>query len=104
MLVAVGHCLEKDFTGVSRLLFVIVTLLDDTIEQLSSQHLFSDQVVELLLLKDIVESNDIAVFQLGENIDFILQSLLILWCKLGLGHNLDGEGLPGLLVGTFLYN
>jgi hypothetical protein len=102
--VAVCHCLEENLAGVSCFFLVVITLLHDTIEQLSSQHLFCDEIVELFLLKDIVKPYDIAVFQFGQNIDFILQSLCIFWSKLSLCHNLDSKRFPRLLVRAFLDN
>lgn len=77
VLVAVEHGIEENLTDIAGLLFIVVTLLDDTVEKFSPHHLLGHKVVKLLFVKNIVQSNDVLVLQLGQNSNLVLQRDLI---------------------------
>jgi hypothetical protein len=104
VVVTVLQCLEQDDTYITSFLLVIVTLLHNTIKQLSPKHFLCNEIVKLWLLKDIVKSDNVLVLQFFEDGNFILESYLILLGKLGLGHNLNSERIIGLLVRSLLYD
>ena len=77
VLVAVEHGIEQNLTDIASLLFVVVTLLHDTVEKLSSHHLLGHKVVKLIFVKNIVQSNNVLVLQLSQNSNLVLQRDLI---------------------------
>jgi hypothetical protein len=48
------HRIEQNEAYVTSLLLVVITLLDDPVEQFSTHHLLCDEVVILRLVEDIV--------------------------------------------------
>ena len=64
MIVTVFHGLEQDLAYISRLLLVIITLLNDSIKKFATHHFFSDKIVKLRFLEDIVESDYVLMLKL----------------------------------------
>lgn len=102
--VAEKHGVKQDYANISGFFFVVVTLLNNSVKQLSSHHLFGHQVIELSLIEHIVESNDVFVLQLLQDGDFVFEGDFILLRKLRFGDNLDRKRVMGLSVGSFLYD
>jgi hypothetical protein len=102
MLVTVLHGLKQNLGHVPGLLFVVVALLHNPIKQFPAHHLFRHEVVKLLFLKDVVETNNVGVFDFLQYRNLILEGNLVFFRQLGFGDNLNGEGIARLLVRTLL--
>jgi hypothetical protein len=75
--VAVSHRFKEDRADITSLFLVIVTLLDDTIKEFASAHLFSHEVVVLRFLKDIVQTDNVLVLEFFQDANLVLQGDLI---------------------------
>jgi uncharacterized protein YlaN (UPF0358 family) len=102
LLMAIFDCLKDDFADITSLLLVVVGFLDNPIKELSAAHFFRHEVVVFGFVKDIIQPDNVWMLEILENRDFILERNLVFVCKLGLGDNLDGKGLAGLFVRSFL--
>jgi hypothetical protein len=99
---AVFQGFEQDFAYISRLLFVIITLLDNSVEEFSTQHLFRDHVIKLSLFEYIIKSDNVLLREFLQNVDLVLERNFIFLRQFRFGNNLNGKGFVALTVGTFL--
>jgi len=90
---AVSHRFKQHETCITGFLFIVVGLLNNAIQKLAPHHLFSDQIVILLLTVCFVEPYDIGVLEFSHDRDFYLQSIKISFVHVFNFHNLDCVGL-----------
>ena len=89
--VAIMHRIEQDEANITSFLFVVITFLDDPVEQFSTHHLFCDEVIILWLVEDVVQADDVLVLEFCKDCDFILQRNLILLGQFRFRNDLDSE-------------
>jgi hypothetical protein len=94
----IANGLKDDRADITCLLLVVVGFLDNPIKELSAAHFFRDEVIVLRFVKDIIQPDNVRMVEILENGYFILESVFVFFCKLGLGDNLDSKGLAGLFV------
>ena len=102
MLMTIVYSLKDNLTDIASLLFIVVGFLNDPIKELSATHFFCHEVIVFGFVKDIIQPDNVWMFEILENRDFILESDLIFVCKLGLGNNLDGKRFTRLFVRSLL--
>jgi hypothetical protein len=90
--VTVVHGIEKNDAHITGFLFVVVGFLNNPIEQLASQHLFCDQIIESRLIEDVVKSNDVLVLEFLQDGNLIFQRNFVLLGEFGFGDDFDGKG------------
>ena len=99
--VTVLHGPKENDGNIASFLFVVVGLLHDPIKEFAAHHFFRHEVVVLAFFKDIVESNNVGMFELFKNGNFILQGDFIFFGEFGFGNDLDGIGLSRFSIGSF---
>ena len=82
LLVAVLHSLEQNDTSVACFLLVVVRLLHDAVKKLSAHHLFRHEIIMLLLIKNIIQANNVWMLQLLKDVNLVLESDLVFMCQL----------------------
>lgn len=97
----VSDGLEQDGAHVPRLLFVVETFGHDAIEEFPPLHLFGDEVVVGGFFVDVVETNDVFVFEFVEYIDFVFERDFVFFGQFGFGNDLDGVVVVGAAFGGF---
>jgi hypothetical protein len=101
-LVTVLNGLKENPGHITGFLFIVVTLLNNPIKEFSSHHLFRNKIVEILLLKDIIETNNVWMLEFRQAGNLILERHFVFFRQLGLGDNLNGKGFTRLLIPTLL--
>ena len=71
VLVAVGNCAQNLFHKVSGNSLGEVLRLDDVVEELASADVLEDEMVVFLVFVELVESDDVGVIGLSEDVDFV---------------------------------
>jgi hypothetical protein len=94
----ISQSFEENLANITSFLLVIVRLLDDSIEQFTSTHFLSHEVVVLTFIKDIIQPDDVLVLKLFQNRNLVLQCVLIFLGQFSLGDNLDGKGIARLFM------
>ena len=98
---AVPNRLKEDLADVSCLLFVVEGFGDDAIKEFSALHLFGDEVVVGGFFVDIVETDDMGVLKLVEDVDFVFEGDFVFFGEFGFGDDFDGVVVVGGAVGGF---
>jgi hypothetical protein len=101
-LVTVLNGLKENPGHITGLLFIVVTLLNNPIKEFSSHHLFRHKIVVILLLIDIIETNNVWMLEFRQDGNLILERHFVFFRQLGLGDNLNGKGFTILLIRTLL--
>lgn len=104
LLMTVLDGFEQNDTNIASLLLVVVGLLDDAIEQLSSVHFLCNQIVVLLLFEDIKQANDVWVVQFLQYSNLIFERDFILLREFGLSNNLYSIRFSSFLARAFAYH
>ncbi len=71
---AIGHSLQELFENVGSLHLTELVAISDLVEELSAFAQFSDQIDGTLGLIDLIESNDVWMRQVLQDVDLILQT------------------------------
>jgi hypothetical protein len=93
--------LEQDETGITGFFFVVVRLLYNPIKQFTTVHTFCDQIVILLFVKHIVETNNVRMLEFAQYGNLVVQSRFVFGCQFSLGNNLDRVRAAQLFVRPF---
>ena len=70
---AICYCRQKLLYDNRGIIFIESLSRDNFIEQLSSLAVFRDKIYVLLVFENLIESKDIRMIKVLENIDFIIE-------------------------------
>ena len=111
MVVAVLNGFHDNFTNIPGFSLGIFGFLNESIQQFSSRNHFQDQVNKTILVvvavvivittatvKNIVQSNDVIVFERAKDFDFLFQTFLVEFFHFWFGNDFNGVRISGLFV------
>ena len=90
-LVAVLNSFNDGAHRLGRVLFTVLALFNNAIEQFAAGHLLHDEVVVAGLLEEVVQADDVGVAELLEDGHLVEEGRGVLFGELGPVDALDGE-------------